>query len=365
MNVRPWLTVKQPTLPAASSAGKASHFTNQCRRERFSILLVAVALLTLVTGCADPRLFKAMEGHTIQDLEISPDGKYLLIAECETSKDNYPSPPDRWSVRLCESETGRELKRLNFPASRVVYAPDGTVALCSSREIAHWDPLKDGKPIRIRSKVPVKDVAWLPEKRQLVSAGKGGIRLWNVETREMERRWGQEDVEAIAISADGRRLVAYTGREGRDRNSIYVWDLEARQLLHELKGYNYNYSLAGLVISSDGKTAVAGMEDGRNTAWDTVTGEKIKTMYGVGKVCDLALSPDGQKVLAANGIRSGGPMTGGGTNSLFLWDVATGSISRRLAVLPNKTAFSKVAFSPDGRFVLAVVDKEQIHRWNF
>ena len=320
--------------------------------------------MALLAGCTDPRLFKTMEGHTIQDLEVSPDGQQLLIAECETSKDNYPSPPDRWSVRLCESETGRELKRLDFPASRVAYASDGTVALCSSWEIAHWDPRKCGEPIRIRSKAPVKDVAWLPANRQLVSAGKGGIRLWNIETREMERLWREEEVQGIAVSADGQRLVAYVGSKGRNRNSIHVWDLETRQILHELTGYNYNYRLAGLAISSDGTTAVAGMEDGRNTAWDTATGEKLQTMYGVGKVCDSAISPDGQKVLAANGIRSGGPMTGGGKNSLFLWDVATGKISRRLAVFSNKTSLSKVAFSPDGRFVLAVVKKEEIHRWN-
>jgi WD40 repeat protein len=331
---------------------------------RFAISRVAVAALILFAGCKDPRLFKTLEGHTVQDLEISPDGKKLLIAECETSKDNFPSPPDRWSVRLCEFETGRELQQLVFPASRAAYAPDGTVALCSFGEIAHWNPLAGGKLARIRSKVPVKDVVWLPAKRQLVSAGKGGIRLWDIKTREMERLWREEDVQAIAVSADGQRLVAYAGSKGRDRNSIHVWNLETRQLVHELRGYNYNYRLASLAISTDGATAVAGMEDGRLTVWDTATGEKLQTMYGVGKVCDLAISPDGQKVLAANGIRSGGPMTGRGKNSLFLWDVATGKISRRLAVFSDKTPLSRVAFSPDGRFVLAVVEKEQIYRWN-
>lgn len=357
------LIVKSTNVHVAVPASILSRCANIDARKRLAIRLAALTLVTLLAGCTDPRLFKSLEGHTVQDLEVSPDGKQLLIAECETSKNNYPSPPDQWSVRLCDYETGNELKRLGFPASRVAYAPDGTVALCSSREIAHWDPQKGGEPVRIRPEGPVKDVAWLPERRQLVSAGKGGIRLWDIETEKVETLWEEEDVQDIAVSADGRRLVAYAGRNGRNRSSIHVWDLENRQILHDLKGYNYNYRLASLAISPDGATAVAGMDDGRNTAWDTATGEKLQTMYGVGKVCDLAISPDGQQVLAANGIRSGGPMTGGGKNSLFLWDVATGSISHRLAVFPNKTSVSKVAFAPDGQCALAVVDKEHIYRW--
>ena len=149
--------------------------------------------------------------------------------------------------------------------------------------------------------------------------------------------WGEEDVQDIAVSADGQRLVAYAGSKGRDRNSIHVWNLETRQLLHELKGYNYNYRLAGLAISSDGTTADAGMEDGRLTVWDAAGGEKLQTVYGVGgKVCDLAISPDGLQVLAAHGLRSGGPFTGSGRNSLILWDVGTGKIAHRLAVFSKE-----------------------------
>ena len=63
----------------------------------------------------------------------------------------------------------------------------------------------------------------------IISARRPVIKVWNVETRELEGHleghignW----VEGIAISPDGTRLASF-----ERSNLIYVWDIESRQLL--------------------------------------------------------------------------------------------------------------------------------------
>lgn len=348
-----------PTLAAI-----VLHGTDVGVLKRHSFQLAALMIVTLFAGCGDSRLYKTVEGHTVRDLEVSPDGKHLLIAVSETSENNYPAPLDRWSVRLCDYATGKELKRIRFAASGVTFAPDGTVALYNRREISHWNPQRDTHLTGISPSQLVEDVVWLPGSRRLISAGKGGMRLWDVGTRQMEAQWGEGDILRVGVSDDGRRLVAYQGRKGRNRNSIQVWDLPTQQVIQELEGYNYNYALAHLAISADGTTAVAGLEDGNVTVWDTETGVKRHRFGRGGKVCDLAISPDGRMILVAYGLRSGGPFTGRGENSLFLYGVDDGKRISRLAAFSDKRAISKVAFTADNQSALAVVEKEHLYRWH-
>jgi WD40 repeat protein len=340
---------------------------------RFRLFVVPVAVLmfvTLAAGCVRGQPYKTVTGQDVHDLDVSPDGQYLLIAVSEIPKGNYSVPFDRWSMRLCEFDTGKELRRLDFPAACVAYGPGGTAAAWlttrdgrqESPRVFLCDPQKDGQPIPVGPlQSVVYDVAWLPDGR-LASAGSGGMQLWDPKAKKTVAQWGKGVVRNIAVSANGRRLMAYVGDVGRDKSSIQIWDLNTQQIIREVDGYNYNYPLANLAISADGKTAVAGTQNDV-LAWDVETGRTRCHMRGFGKVCDLAIFPDGSTILIATGIGFGGPFTNPGENGLVLYDVATGKQSRRLAKFSREKPVSKVALTPDARFALAVVGKGDIYRW--
>lgn len=102
---------------------------------------------------------------------------------------------------------------------------------------------------------------------------------------------------------------------------------------------------------------------GQTVIWDVDTGKARHNIRGFRRLCDLAIFPDGRTLLVAKGMGSGGPFTHPGENAVVLYDVATGKKSRQLAKFSREKPVSKVALTPDGRFVLAVVGKGDIYRW--
>ena len=107
---------KRATVFAATPTEVVLRSTNLSVLRHRSTTLVALLSVMLLAGCADRELYKSVQGHTVRDLDVSPDGQHLLIAVSATPKDNYAVPLDQWSVRLCEFETGKELKRIDRAA---------------------------------------------------------------------------------------------------------------------------------------------------------------------------------------------------------------------------------------------------------
>ena len=68
-----------------------------------------------------------------------------------------------------------------------------------------------------------------PEGRYLIIASmRPDIELWNIETRQLEGHTGNW-VEKVAISPDGKYIASFESSSA----SVYVWDVESRQLLRK------------------------------------------------------------------------------------------------------------------------------------
>jgi sterol desaturase/sphingolipid hydroxylase (fatty acid hydroxylase superfamily) len=139
----------------------------------------------------------------------------------------------------------------------------------------------------------------------------------------------------VAISADGRRLVA-----GRADGLIKVWDAApggAELVLTGHKGPVY-----GVAISPDGRSIASGGYDQTVKVWDATTGKVRLTLTGhKGAVLSVALSADGRRVVS-----------GSADQTAKVWDAATGRPVLTLALDPD--AVPCVALSGDGRRVVAV-----------
>ena len=121
------------------------------------------------------------------------------------------------------------------------------------------------------------------------------------------------DVECLAFSPDGRRLVS-----GHDDHALRVWELPSGRPLHVIKGHTER--IVCVAFSPDGRTIASGGIDGTVRLWDAATGQPRLTFTGhTDEIGGLVFTPDGQTVLSGGSTarsRPGTPRPGSsGTSS--------------------------------------------------
>ena len=140
-------------------------------------------------------------------------------------------------------------------------------------------------------------------------------------------------VQAIAVSPDGKILLAGTGGE-----TISAVDLEQEELIYTIPVVVNDYS--SIAFSPDGKTfAIA--EDTKIGVFSTATGKRRRTLQGHPKrVSDVAISPDGKQLVSASSE----------VRDIRVWDLKTGN---RIETLTEDIGSIRcVDFTPDGKLFI-------------
>jgi WD40 repeat protein len=120
--------------------------------------------------------------------------------------------------------------------------------------------------------------------------------------------------------------------------------------LRTLKGHSG--SVNSVAFSPDGKTLASGGGDNTVKLWEVSTGTELRTLKGhSGAVFSVAFSPD-RKTLAS----------GGGDNTVKLWEVATGTELRTLK--GHSLSIFSVAFSPDGNTLASGSWDKTVKLWD-
>ncbi len=304
----------------------------------------------------------------------------------------------------------------------LAFSPDGSLlALARGNEI-HLLRCEDWSEIGhlVGHTRPVTCVAFSKSGTLLVSSSwDGTVRLWDPATGELRREIaisrGASDVFSVAMSPDERIVVSGAVESGTGFAMVMWFEASTGRLMRsKIISLSMQLSVLGggkttivnyvrsIRFSPDGALVAAGFTDKAVRVWDA-RGEELRVTFGehAGTVYDIAFSPDGQRVAAASwrevviwDIRSGTRVltltghrnevravayapdgvllaTGGYDGTLRLWNAATGQLVESIQVFKPKTGLGApanqgilaLAFSPDGRMLVAPVSDGRVHVW--
>jgi WD40 repeat protein len=188
---------------------------------------------------------------------------------------------------------------------------------------------------------------------------KGQLQIWDIEASKVVRSIRTpRSVHLICFSPDARMLAI-----GYDLGGLQIWNLRNGKLLHTLKGSHLaRFSADNKVLSSvDINTKISGPGSIDLTHWDLQKGTVLKRVKFPLKsnhyTSDVALSPD-MKLLALGVSR----LTPGGPHSkkllaseARLYDARSGQLKRvwhRASHSPQPgSEVESLCFSPDGKTV--------------
>ena len=262
------------------------------------------------------------------------DGKALVGVGALGTDDNA-------KVHVWDAATGKKLRQFSGHVrggvTCVVYdhkdrlvisgGEDNTIRVCD------YDTGK-----LIRTLTGHKNTVWLlalsPGGEMLASAHSDGVvRLWDYragkELHVLNQSRGRTD--CLSLSHDGRMLVTTSGEHA------HVWDTATGKEIRQIKGPFG--SVGSAMFTRDGKTLITGGYMDTIRYWETATGKELRK-----RVYELLPQPSpvaDEKLLVA--IHE---------SRIFIWNAETGTpIDRDHA---HEARGSSAAYSPDGKFVVAV-----------
>jgi WD40 repeat protein len=307
------------------------------------------------------------EEFEVRAISFSPDGKKIA------------SVSDReQSIQVWDAATGKLLHRIATPRifSRefgapedhtVAFAPDGkSIAAGVGGDVVFWN-LQSGQEVR-RFRGRCKGILALTftsdQKTFYCGGADNKLYQWDITSGQLLKCWdyfeGNQPMRYAsgftaktatlkAISRDGKTAVwhisnwADTGTGvGMERGKLVVWDVDAHTDRCRITDREHkDFFHADVALSMDGKLLTAQTRNGSLTLWETATGKKV-TLNERGGLTAVAYSPDCRRVAA---------FTGGGTDALSIWDIATGKLiwQREISSGYAHTWHHVLAFAPDGK----------------
>jgi WD40 repeat protein/serine/threonine protein kinase len=279
-------------------------------------------------------------------VSFSPDGRRLASASADRA------------VRLCDLETGREVRKLPgtaYGVESVAFSRDGRRLAAAGGDwttrrpgdIRVWD-VATGRELLHRTGATdcISTVAFSPDGDRLAAAVAGRLTAWDVATgRAALTCTCPPGAHAVAFSPDGRDLAA-----GFHDGAVWVWDAATGRARQVLRGHLS--PVRGLAFAPDSRRLASADWDGAVKVWERATGREVYTVTGQRlPLVSLAWSPDGERLAAASG-----------EGCVLLWRAANGKEILRLR--GHTGGVLGVAFSPGGRCLASAHSDGAVKLWD-
>lgn len=290
---------------------------------------------------------------TVTSIAWSPDGKILVSGDDSL---------DGAIVRIWDTETGKVLGTVQNPdgpggasACAVAISPDGKILAAGGNRTGDsttylWNladrtqigTLEDARAI-------MKTLRFHPDGKTIVGLTHGGgLKVWDVASRKVKIGLTEADGGSeLAFNKDGS-LLAYGGTKYQE---IKLVDPASGKTVKIIK----DSSSPGAAFSPDGKTLAVPDDDGSNSMqlWDVATGQS-KAVFdrteGDDIITKALYHPDGRTIA-----------TWGHGNAVQLWDVASKSV--RATVIGAGARIEDVAFDPKGERIACAGADKSIRIW--
>jgi WD40 repeat protein len=201
---------------------------------------------------------RSLLGHTsnVLSVAISPDGKILASGGLDGIK--------LWD--LLQERPLATLVRFDNIISAIAISPDGQILASGDHQgaVKLWD-LNSGKVIRkfVAHNALISALAFTPNGKILITGSRDRtVKIWQINTPKQtpiltlfHSHW----VNAVAINADSRTLAS-AGRDG-----IKLWDLATGKLLNTLN--EHSDWVSAIAFSPDGKILASGGYDKKIKLW--------------------------------------------------------------------------------------------------
>ena len=191
----------------------------------------------------------------------------------------------------------------------------------------------------------VQSVVWTTDGKTVITGGFRQIKLWDATTLQNQgeiRANFVGNLTALALTTDQRTLFAADGEAG-GAGFIHRVDLPEKKILATWKAHDD--TIYSLKLSPTGQGLASAAADKLARLWNVADGKLISSYEGhTNHVLSVAFNHDATQLATA-----------GADREIKVWDVK--SREQDVTLGDKKTAFTALAWTPDGKALIAVTEK--------
>lgn len=234
------------------------------------------------------------------------------------------------------------------PILALALSPDEKrLAVARANTVLLIDLTKPERPVAAKLEghtEAVQSLAWSADGKLLVSGGYQRIMVWDAVASKDIRSITDHLVGAITalvVDAQGRMFAA----DGETGGAGFIHQFDLAQSKHQATWKAHDDTVYSLRLSAKGDRLLSGSADKLAKLWDTGTRKLIAFYEGhTNHVLSVAFNKDASQIATA-----------GADREVKVWD--TPSREQDTSLGDKKTVFTAVAWTPDGRSLVAVTEK--------
>ena len=301
---------------------------------------------------------RVLKGHTgifPTAVAVTADGKQAVSASYESNL-----------VMVWDLDTDhppRVLEGHQSQVEAVAVTADGKHAVSGSYvgTLIIWDLEGNQRPRSLEGrKVDVDVVAVTADGKRAVSSSYGSLIIWDLVGHQPPRVVeGHHGVTAFGLSGDGKRAVSCSFASP----TLTVWNLEAKSAIAECHKNRVN----AVALSADGKRGVSGSEDGTLMVWDLESHQSPRVLERHhNPVSSVAITADGSRAISGSRaeftVVEHPPLVWGPDDkTLIVWDLEGDQPPRALE--GHRHWVLDVAMTGDGKYAVSKSDDGTLMGW--